>query len=90
MPRKLQKIEFCLGCGCGPRLSRQSGAHARTCVSFVSLGSGVTGPTFSFDQVNTTYAPFAFRNIYSNDVMIGMRWNLMSPPPYAPPLVTKG
>ena len=58
--------------------------------SFVSLGSGITGPTFSFDQVtNTTHAPFAFRNIYSNDVMIGMRWNLISPPPYAP-LITKG
>jgi len=58
--------------------------------SFVSLGSGITGPTFSFDQVtNTTHVPFAFRNIYSNDVMIGMRWNLMSPPPYEP-LITKG
>ena len=58
--------------------------------SFVSLGSGITGPTYSFDQVtNTTHAPFAFRTIYSNDVMIGMRWNLMSPPPYEP-LITKG
>ena len=58
--------------------------------SFVSLGSGITGPTYSFDQVtNTTHAPFAFRNIYSNDIMIGMRWNLMSPPPYEP-LITKG
>jgi opacity protein-like surface antigen len=57
--------------------------------SFVSLGSGLTGPTFSFDQVtNTTHAAFAFRNIYSNDVTIGMRWSLE--PPYAPPLVTKG
>jgi opacity protein-like surface antigen len=57
--------------------------------SFVSLGSGITGPTYSFDQVtNTTHAPFAFRNIYSNDVTLGMRWSLE--PPYAPPLITKG
>ena len=59
--------------------------------SFVSLGSGITGPTYSFDQVtNTTHAPFAFRNIYSNDLTLGMRWNLWSPPAYEPPLVTKG
>jgi opacity protein-like surface antigen len=59
--------------------------------SFVSMGSGITGPTSSFDQVtNTTHAPFAYRNIYSNDVMVGLRWNLYSPPVYAPPLVTKG
>jgi opacity protein-like surface antigen len=59
--------------------------------SFVSMGSGITGSTFSFDQVtNTTHAPFAYRNIYSNDVMVGLRWNLISPPVYAPPLVTKG
>ena len=59
--------------------------------SFVSLGNGMTGPTYSFDQVtNTTHAPFAFKNIYSNDVKLGVRWNLDSPPAYAPPLVTKG
>jgi len=58
--------------------------------NFVSLGSGSTGATFSSDQVtNTAHAAFAFRNIYSNDVMVGMRWNL-SQPAYAPPLVTKG
>ena len=57
--------------------------------SFVSLGSGITGPTFSFDQVtNTTHAPFAFRNLYSNDLTLGVRWALE--PPYAPPLITKG
>src|SRR5579863_8823220 len=59
--------------------------------SFVSMGNGMTGPTSSFDQVtNTTHAPFAFHNIYSNDVKLGVRWNLDSPPAYAQPLVTKG
>jgi opacity protein-like surface antigen len=57
--------------------------------SFVSLGSGITGPTYSFDQVtNTTHAAFAFRNIYSNDLTLGVRWALE--PLYAPPLITKG
>ncbi len=59
--------------------------------SFVSLGNGITGATYSFDQVtNTTHAPFTFKNIYSNDVTLGVRWDLWSPPAYAPPLVTKG
>jgi opacity protein-like surface antigen len=57
--------------------------------SFVSLGSGITGPAFSFDPTfPTTHAPFAFRNIYSNDLTLGVRWALE--PPYAPPLITKG
>jgi opacity protein-like surface antigen len=60
--------------------------------SYVDLGSGITGASHSFDQVtNTTHAPFAFRTITSNDVKLGVRWNLDSPPMYAPPpLVTKG
>jgi hypothetical protein len=32
-----------------------------------------------------------FKNITSHDLTLGMRWNLESPPVYAPPpLVTKG
>ena len=59
--------------------------------SFVNLGSGITGPTSSFDQVtNVTHAPFSFNNITSSDVTLGLRWELNSPPAYAPPLITKG
>jgi opacity protein-like surface antigen len=59
--------------------------------SYVDLGSGMTGPTNSFDQTtNTTHAPFSFRNITSNDVKLGVRWKFDNPPVYAPPLITKG
>ena len=60
--------------------------------SYVDMGSGMTGPTYSFDGVtNTTHAPFQFRDITSHDVKLGVRWNLDSPPAYVPPpLVTKG
>lgn len=60
--------------------------------SYVDLGSGITGPSYSFDQVtDTTHAPFAFRDITSNDVKLGVRWSLEPPPAYIPPpLVTKG
>jgi opacity protein-like surface antigen len=59
--------------------------------SFVDLGSGTTGPSYSFDQVtNTTHAAFAFKNITSHDVKLGVRWELNSPPVYTPPLIRKG
>ena len=59
--------------------------------SYLDMGKGLTGPTNSFDQVtNTTHAPFSFNNITSNDVMLGLRWDLNSPPVYAPPLMRKG
>lgn len=60
--------------------------------SYVNLGNGVTGPTNAFDQVtDTTHAPFSFRNITSNDVKLGLRWNFDTQPIYAPPpLITKG
>jgi opacity protein-like surface antigen len=60
--------------------------------SYVNLGNGITGPTSSFDQVtNTTHAPFSYNNITSNDVKLGLRWELNTPPVYAPPpLVRKG
>jgi opacity protein-like surface antigen len=60
--------------------------------SYVNMGNGLTGPTYSFDQVtNTTHAPFSYNNITSNDVKLGLRWELNTPPVYAPPpLVRKG
>jgi opacity protein-like surface antigen len=58
--------------------------------SYVSMGNGLTGPTSSFDQVtNTTHAPFSYNNITSNDVKLGLRWELNTPPP-PPPLIRKG
>jgi opacity protein-like surface antigen len=60
--------------------------------SYVDMGSGLTGPTYSFDGVtNTTHAPFSYRNITSNDVKLGIRWNFDNPPPPPPPmLIRKG
>ena len=60
--------------------------------SYVNLGNGLTGPTSSFDQVtNTTHAPFSYNNITSNDVKLGLRWELNTPPAYTPPpLMRKG
>jgi opacity protein-like surface antigen len=60
--------------------------------SYIDMGKGMTGPSNSFDQVtNTTHAPFSFNSITSNDVMLGLRWELNTPPVYAPPpLIRKG
>jgi opacity protein-like surface antigen len=59
--------------------------------SYVDLGKGMTGPTYSFDQVtNVTHAPFSFNNITSSDVKLGLRWELNTAPVYQPPLIRKG
>ncbi|OKO75548.1 outer surface protein (OMPA-like) heat-resistant agglutinin 1 [Bradyrhizobium sp. AS23.2] len=58
--------------------------------SYVNLGNGQTGVLSDFTG-NTTGNVFKIKNITSNDLKFGLRWNLDSPPVYAPPpLVTKG
>jgi opacity protein-like surface antigen len=57
--------------------------------SYVDLGEGQTGVLSTFDG-NTTNNVFKFKDITSHDLKLGVRWNLDSPPVYAPPLVTKG
>ena len=57
--------------------------------SYVNLGNGTTGIASTFDGSAAGHV-FQFHNITSNDVKLGVRWNLWSPPAYAPPLVTKG
>jgi opacity protein-like surface antigen len=59
--------------------------------SYMNLGSAVTGATNSFDGVTVVNGPgFLVKGITSQDVKLGVRWNLESPPVYAPPLITKG
>jgi opacity protein-like surface antigen len=58
---------------------------------YLNLGDAVTGPTNSFDGVTVVNGgPFTMKGITSNDVRLGVRWNLESPPVYAPPLIRKG
>jgi opacity protein-like surface antigen len=58
--------------------------------SYVNLGSGVTANSHNFNAALSPYV-FEVKNITSNDLKVGLRWNLDSPPVYAPPpLVTKG
>jgi opacity protein-like surface antigen len=59
--------------------------------SYMNLGDGVTGPTNSFDGVTVVnQSGFTFKNITSNDVKLGVRWQFDAPPVYQPPLMTKG
>lgn len=58
--------------------------------SYVNLGEGQTGVLSDYTG-NTTGNVFKIKNITSNDLKLGVRWNFDSPPVYAPPpLVTKG
>jgi opacity protein-like surface antigen len=58
--------------------------------SYIDLGSGVTGGSAVFSNPAGPYV-FNFKNITSNDVTLGVRWELNSPPvDVPPPVVRKG
>jgi opacity protein-like surface antigen len=59
--------------------------------SYMNLGDGVTGALTDF-QGATRGNAFTFKDITSHDVKLGVRWNIDSPPAYAPPppLIRKG
>lgn len=57
--------------------------------SYVNLGDGTTGPTYTFD--GTGGHPFKFKDITSHDLKLGVRWDLDTPPPPPMmPLIRKG
>jgi opacity protein-like surface antigen len=58
---------------------------------YVNLGNASTGTPHAFDgTVLPGYSPFVFKDITSNDFMLGMRWMLGEPAAPLPPLVRKG
>jgi opacity protein-like surface antigen len=59
--------------------------------SYMNLGDGTTGPVSDYTGF-TRGVPMQFKEITSHDLKLGVRWNLDSPPAYAPPppLIRKG
>ncbi len=59
---------------------------------YLSLGNAKTGTLLNLDPTagSGTVAPVTFNNIYSHDLMLGIRWNLQPEPVYQPPLIRKG
>ena len=57
--------------------------------SYVSLGNATTGVVSDFTGVANNHR-MGFKDITSHDLKLGVRWDLISPQVYAPPLVTKG
>jgi len=57
---------------------------------YLDMGDGLTGDLRSFDGTNNINNPTTFKNITSHDLKLGLRWDLSSPPVYAPPLIRKG
>ena len=59
--------------------------------SYVNLGSATTGANTAFDGSAVNQFPWTMKDITSHDLTLGVRWNLDSPPAYAPPpLIRKG
>jgi opacity protein-like surface antigen len=57
--------------------------------SYLDLGSARPG-AFTLVDGTTGASSIVMKNITSHDLTLGMRWQLDSPPVYAPPLVRKG
>ncbi len=57
---------------------------------YLDMGNGLTGDLRTFDGGNAINNPTTFRGITSHDLKLGVRWDLSSPPAYAPPLRRKG
>jgi opacity protein-like surface antigen len=57
--------------------------------SYVDLGQGQTGVLSTYNGI-TTNNVFKFKDITSQDLKLGVRWNLDNPPAYSPPLIRKG
>ena len=57
---------------------------------YLDMGDGLTGDLRTFDGTNNINNPMTFKNITSHDLKLGVRWDLNSPPVYAPPLIRKG
>jgi opacity protein-like surface antigen len=58
--------------------------------SYMNLGDATTGVNSNFAGTPTAQFPWTMKDITSHDLTLGVRWNLESPPVYAPPLVRKG
>lgn len=61
--------------------------------SYMNLGSGVTGSLTPYTGVVPGQYAVTFKDVTSHDLKLGVRWNLDSPPAYAPPpppLIRKG
>jgi opacity protein-like surface antigen len=57
--------------------------------SYVDLGTARPG---AYTLLNGATGPssIVLKNITSNDLKLGVRWDLYSPPAYQPPVVRKG
>lgn len=58
--------------------------------SYVNLGDATTGVNSNFGGGATPQYQWTMKDITSHDLKLGVRWNLESPPAYAPPLMRKG
>ena len=57
---------------------------------YLDMGDGLTGDLRPYDGPSTRVNPMTFKSITSHDLKLGVRWDLSSPPAYAPPLMRKG
>jgi len=58
--------------------------------SYMNLGDATTGADSNFAGTATPQFPWTMKDITSHDLKLGVRWDLDTPPVYAPPIIRKG
>jgi opacity protein-like surface antigen len=58
--------------------------------SYMNLGDAAPGNYRAFDNSISGASSIKIKDITSHDVKLGVRWDLISPQVYAPPLIRKG
>ncbi len=89
--RQRGEMEFRLGGARRCRLQGHAELHRRTRLSLSRYGRRPDRRSQDLRRhVNNIFNPTTFKNITSHDLKLGVRWDLTSPPVYAPPLMRKG
>jgi opacity protein-like surface antigen len=58
--------------------------------SYMNLGDATTGANSNFAGTATPQFAWTMKDITSHDLKLGVRWDLETPPVYAPPIIRKG
>jgi opacity protein-like surface antigen len=81
-------LAWALHAGLGYKVSQN--VTVEFAYTYLNLGDATTGVNSNFAGGATAQFPWTMKTITSNDFKMGVRFNLDSPPVYAPPLMRKG
>ncbi len=88
MPPTTANLAWALHAGLGYRVTPN--VTLELGYSYMNLGDATTGADSNFAGTATPQFPWTMKDITSHDLKLGVRWDLDTPPVYAPPIIRKG